>query len=239
VVPSWAVFEARSPRSLRSHLNQRVPAGTVQRMVLLNAWRLEGRRLVSLIAPGEIVLAFTPTALERTQFESLTTLEAKAAGDEDGKSSPFWKAAGVLAAITDAVPSIGDKLADKFENEPVQGDQTSTARTIGRQVDAAPSGNQRYLAVTDRRFLVLHGEPDPSKPLTVIAEVPRAAVRTAEVKSNVLSGSLGRLRVTFTDDSWLEFADALNMGRHRANEVRDALIEGRAAVEGEPGPPAS
>ena len=208
-------------------------------MVLLNAWRLEGRRLVSVIAPGEIVLAFTPTALERTQFESLTALESKVAGDEKGKSSPFWKAAGVLAAITDYVPSVGDKVADKFDNEPVQGADTSVARSIGRQVDAAPAGNQRYLAVTDRRFLVLHGDPDLTKPLTVIAEVERAAVRTAEVRSNLLSGSLGRLRVTFTDDSWLEFADALNMGRHRANEIRDALVESRASVEGEPGPPAS
>ena len=208
-------------------------------MVLLNAWRLEGRRLVSVIAPGEIVLAFTPTALERTQFEALTKLESKAAADEEGKSSPFWKAAGVLAAITDLAPSVGDKLADKFDNDPVQGDQSSVARTIGRQVDAAPAGNQRYLAVTDRRFVVLHGDPDPGKPLTVIAEVERSAVRTAEVRSNLLSGSLGRLRVTFTDDSWLEFADALNMGRHRANEVRDSLVEGRASVEGEPGPPAS
>jgi hypothetical protein len=29
------------------------------------------------------------------------------------------------------------------------------------------------------------------------------------------------------------------MGRHRANEIRDALVEGRASVEGEPGPPTS
>ena len=207
-------------------------------MVLLNAWRHEGRRLVSVIAPGEIVLAFTPTALERTQFEALTALEKKVAGDGDEKSSPFWKAAGVLAAIADYAPSVGDKVADKFDNEPVQGDETSVARSIGRQVDAAPAGNQRYLAVTDRRLLILYGEPDLQKSLTVVAEVERAAVRTAEVRSNVLSGSLGRLRVTFTDDSWLEFADALNMGRHRANEVRDALVDGRASVDGEPGPPA-
>ena len=208
-------------------------------MVLLNAWRHEGRRLVSVIAPGEIVLAFTPTALERTQFETLTKLEAKVAGDDGGNSSPFWKVAGVLASITEWAPGVGDKVADKFDNEPVQGEETSVARTIGRQADAAPAGNQRYVAVTDRRFLVLHGVPDLQKPLTVIAEVERRAVRTAEVRSNLLAGSLGRLRVTFTDDSWLEFADALNMGRHRANEVRDALVMGRASVEGEPGPPAS
>ena len=194
---------------------------------------------MSLIAPGETVLAFTPTALERTEFEALTKLESKATGDEDGKSSPFWKAAGVLAAITEWAPSVGDKVTDKFENEPVQGEDDSMARTIGREVDAAPSGNQRYLAVTDRRLLVLHGEADLKKPFTLIADVERAAVRTAEVRSNVLSGSLGRLRITFTDDSWLEFADVVNMGRHRANEIRDALVEGRAAVEGEPGPPSS
>jgi len=206
-------------------------------MVLINAWRHEGRRLVSLLTPGETVLAFTPTSLERTEFERLNRLERKATND-DGTSSPAWNIAGVVAAIADYAPSVGDKLADKFDNDPVQGADESTARTIGRQVDAAPAGNQRYLAVTDRRLLVMHGDPDLKKPFMVVAEVERGAVRTADVRSNMLSGSIGRLRITFVDDSWLEFADAINMGRHRANEVRDALVDGHASVKGEPGPPA-
>src|SRR5688500_3565363 len=93
-------------------VRRRRRAGTVRRMVLLNAWRLEGRQLVGLLATGETVLAFTPTSLERTEF-GLTPLESKITDEDDGKSSsPFWKAAGVVAAIADYAPSLGDKLAD-------------------------------------------------------------------------------------------------------------------------------
>jgi hypothetical protein len=206
-------------------------------MVLLNAWRLEGRRLVSLLVPGERVLAFTPTSLERTTPTALEKKIEETVDKAEQSGSPFWKVAGVVAAIVDYAPSVGDKVVEKFENEPVGGAEGSTARTIGAQVDTTPMGDKNYLAVTDRRLLIMRGSFEPQEPLILITDVDRSLVRTAEVRANLLSGSTGRLRITFTDDSWLEFADVVNMGRHRANQVRDALVEGRSSVEGEPGPP--
>lgn len=210
---------------------------TVARVPLLNAWKLEGRRLVDALPSGERVLAFTPTDLGRTEFAG-TWLEARLAGAPGDKPSGFWKVAGAIGAVVDFVPGVGDKVAAKFENDPVSGDPDSVARRVGREVDAAPLGAQRYLAVTDRRFLVLHaGKSALTNPLVVIAAVDRATVRGAEVRSNLLSGSIGRLRVTFDDGSWLEFADALNMGRQRAAQVRDALVDGHSSIEADPGPP--
>lgn len=209
-------------------------------MRLPSTWTAEGWRILDLLAPGEQVQAITPTSLEQT--EQTVPRFLRRGGAAPAKEPAVFAAIGAVERVL-TLPFrpfglLADRVGRAFTNgPPVSGAAGSVARELGRLVDAVDSRDHLYLAVTDQRLLVLHGRHlSQTDPLRLLDELPRSAVARAEVRAKKLTASLGRLRITFGDGSWLEFADGFYMGRRRATEVRDALVDGRVSVRGEPRP---
>ncbi len=205
------------------------------RMPLIDYWKLEGQRLVPHLQPGEHVLAYTATGVPPTG-------EAQrwdAADDREPTPSAGDRLADVVnRALTGAL--ISPRHADKLFSAPAAGNASSVAIRLLDEIrgDYRTSGLDLMLAVTDVRVLFLVPDGDRmDSPLRLVADLPRAVVASAEVRSKPWKLSFGRLRLVFRDGSWIELTGGPTMGRARAVDARDAILAGSASVTGEPGVP--
>jgi hypothetical protein len=204
-------------------------------MPLIDYWKLEGQRLVPFIQPGERVLAYTATGIPPTGEPQRL--------DEPGDPEPPGSANDRLADVVERALTgslIPPRYADKMFSAPAGGLSSSVALRLLDELrgDYRTSGLQLMLAVTSARVLLL--VPDGERmdsPLRLVADLPRAVVATAQVHAKPWKLSFGRLRLVFRDGSWMELTGGPTMGRTRANQARDAIVSGKASVDGEPGTP--
>lgn len=201
-------------------------------MPLVEFWKLEGRKLLPLLRPGERVLALTATGVSPTREAELV--------DEPGPPPPAPTARERLEDVVDRALTgslIHPKHADKAFAAPAYGRASSLAVRLLAEIRAPENAvRELRLAVTDARVLLLAVDGDGlDAPLRVVADLPRTVISAADVRSNLLRLSFARLHVDFRDGSWIEFTAAPAMGRAKARQAADAITTGASSVEGEPG----
>lgn len=201
-------------------------------MALIDYWKLEGAKLLPVLHPAERVLAYTATGVSPTREAELV--------EEPGPPAPAPSASERFDEIVDRALTgslIHPKHADKAFAAPAFGRTSSVAvRLLAEIRSPENAARELRLAVTDRRVLLLAVDGDQlESPLRMVADLPRDVVSGAEVRSNLLRLSFGRLHLAFRDGSWIEFTAAPAMGRARAQQVVAALQNGTSSIDGEPG----
>ena len=201
-------------------------------MPLVDYWKLEGAKLLPVLHPAERVLAYTATGVSPTREAELV--------EEPGPPAAAPTARERLDDVVDRALTgslIHPKHADKAFAAPAFGRPSSLAvRLLAEIRSEKNAARELRLTVTDRRVLLLAVDGDQlDSPLRMVADLPRDVVSGAEVRSNLLRLSFGRLHLAFRDGSWIEFTAAPAMGRARAQQVVAAIQSGASAVEGDPG----
>ncbi|WFE50713.1 hypothetical protein [Micromonospora sp. WMMD1155] len=174
-------------------------------------------RLSQLVEPGERVLAIAKTEIAQgaRPAEMPATDSPESSGGGRGGA-----ASGVLLNLISPLISFsaGDRLVDRvaygIAGRGAPGSAASALQHSRRPVSPATTTEDTILAVTDRRLLVCASGPmklwssqaDDEKAAAqtrVVWSAPRAAVAGARVGWHRLNPK--RLRIEFTDGSWLAF----------------------------------
>ncbi|MDG4836222.1 hypothetical protein O7631_06810 [Micromonospora sp. WMMD967] len=174
-------------------------------------------RLSQLVEPGERVLAFAKT--EIAQGARPAEMPAPESPESSGSGRGGVVSSVLLNLISPLISfSAGDRLVDRvFYGVAGRGGPGSAASALQharRPVPPATTTEDTILAVTDRRLLVCASGPmklwssqaDDAKAAAetrVVWSAPRAAVASARVGWHRLNPK--RLRIEFTDGSWLAF----------------------------------
>ncbi|MDG4807298.1 hypothetical protein O7634_11115 [Micromonospora sp. WMMD1120] len=191
-------------------------------------------RLNQLVEPGERVLAIAKTEIAQGALpaDPPATAGSESSGERGGVVS------GVLLNLISPLVSFaaGDRLVDRITHgiagRGAPGSAASTLQHSRRPVPPATSIEDTILAVTDRRLLVCASGPvklwssqaDDERAAAqtrVVWSTPRSAVANARVGWHRLNPK--RLRIDFTDDSWLAFTVPIAESGKPLREIANAL----------------
>ncbi|MEO3773750.1 hypothetical protein [Micromonospora sp. B9E7] len=192
-------------------------------------------RLSQLVEPGERVLAVAKTEIAqgaRPAEMPATGSPESSAGGRGGVVS------GVLLNLISPLISFsaGDRLVDRIiygvAGRGAPGSAASALQHSRRPVPPATTIEDTILAVTDRRLLVCASGPTKlwssqadderaAAQTQVVWSAPRAAVANARVGWHRLNPK--RLRIEFTDGSWLAFIVPIAESGKPLREIAAAL----------------
>ncbi|MGW3889015.1 hypothetical protein ACWD69_10025 [Micromonospora chokoriensis] len=174
-------------------------------------------RLSQLVEPGERVLAIAKT--EIAQGARPAEMPAPESPESSGSGRGGVVSSVLLNVISPLISfSAGDRLVDRvvygIAGRGAPGSAASALQHARRPVPPATTTEDTILAVTDRRLLVCASGPmklwsskaDDEKAAAetrVVWSAPRVAVASARVGWHRLNPK--RLRIEFTDGSWLAF----------------------------------
>ncbi|MEU8179811.1 hypothetical protein AB0B85_07635 [Micromonospora sp. NPDC049044] len=175
-------------------------------------------RLNQLVEPGERVLAIAKTSIAQGVLPADPPVEVSP--ESSSKISRRGVALGALLNLVSPLISFsaGDRIVDRVAygvaGRGAPGSAASTLRYSRRPVPPVTTIDDTILAVTDRRLLVCASGPlklwssqaddDRAAAETqVVWSAPRSAVADARVGWHRLNPK--RLRIEFTDGSWLAF----------------------------------
>ncbi|MCZ7377367.1 hypothetical protein [Micromonospora sp. WMMC250] len=174
-------------------------------------------RLSQLVESGERVLAFAKTEIAQG------ARPAEMPAPESPESSGSGRGGVISSVLLNVISPLisfpaGDRLVDRvvygIAGRGAPGSAASALQHARRPVPPATTTEDTILAVTDRRLLVCASGPmklwssqaDDEKAAAetrVVWSAPRAAVASARVGWHRLNPK--RLRIEFTDGSWLAF----------------------------------
>ncbi|MBA2553784.1 MAG: hypothetical protein H0V10_08840 [Geodermatophilaceae bacterium] len=205
-------------------------------MPLIDYWKQGGQKVLPFLAADEHVLAYTATGISPAGEAAVPPEPRPETADRSG-----WDRVGSVVDHALSGSLIDPRHASKFFSVPAAGNRTSTGVRILEELRRWDISIQEHmLAVTPLRLLVLATTGSRlDSPLQLVADVPRAMIADAQVRTKMLRLSFGRLRIGFQDGSWIEFTGWPAMGRTRAKQTRDAIMTGRSSVHGPPGMPPS
>ncbi|WP_406077639.1 hypothetical protein [Micromonospora sp. NBC_00858] len=192
-------------------------------------------RLTQLVEPGEQVLAVAKTEIAQG------VLPADPPQAEQPGSSGAGGGGGVSGALLNLLSPLfsfpaGDRIVDRVTHgvagRGAPGSSASTLQHARRPVPPATTLNDTVLAVTDRRLLVCASGPtklwssqaDDERAVAetrVVWSAPRTAVADARVGWHRLNPK--RLRIEFTDGSWLAFTVPIAESGKPLREIASAL----------------
>lgn len=190
-------------------------------------------RLTQLVEPGEQVLAVAKTGIAQGALPP---------DPPDPQRPEPTRAGGVISGVLLNLISplvsfpAGDRLVDRITHgvagRGAPGSAASTLQYARRPVPPATSIKDTILAVTDKRFLVCESGPlklwsnraddeRAAAETTIVWSAPRAEVAAARVGWHRLNPK--RLRVDFTDGSWLAFTVPIAESGTPLREIAAAL----------------
>jgi hypothetical protein len=194
-------------------------------------------RLSQLVEPGERLLAIAKTEIAQGARPAEMPVTGSPEPSSGGRGGIL--ASGLLSLISPLISfSAGDRLVDHVfygvaGRGPV-GSAASTLQDSRRPVPPATTVEDTILAVTDRRLLVCASGPmklwssqaDDEKAAAqtrVVWSTPRTAVANAWVGWHRLNPK--RLRIRFTDGSWLAFIVPIAESGKPLREIAAALTD--------------
>ncbi|MFF0371348.1 hypothetical protein [Micromonospora sp. NPDC005087] len=190
-------------------------------------------RLTQLVEPGEQVLAVAKTEVAHGVLpaDPPTTEQPEPSRAGGGVSSVLLNLISPLVSFP-AGDRIVDRITHGVAGRGVPGSFASTLQHSRRPVPPAVMLHDTVLAVTDRRLLVCASGPvklwssraDDEQAVAdtrVVWSAPRAAVVDARVGWHRLNTK--RLRVEFTDGSWLAFTVPIAEPGKPLREIASAL----------------
>ncbi|SIN29933.1 hypothetical protein [Micromonospora cremea] len=192
-------------------------------------------RLTQLVEPGERVLA-----VAKTEIAQGVLPPDPPAAEPPEPSGGGGGVSGVLLNVLSPLLSFpaGDRIVDRVTHGVAgrgsPGSLASTLQHSRRPVPPATTLDDTVLAVTDRRLLVCASGPvklwssraDDERAVAgtrVVWSAPRAAVADARVGWHRLNPK--RLRVEFTDGSWLAFTVPIAEPGKPLREIASALSD--------------
>ncbi|MET7671533.1 hypothetical protein [Micromonospora luteifusca] len=192
-------------------------------------------RLGQLVEPGERVLAVAKAEIAQGVHPADPPV---AEGPQPSGSGRGGVVAGVLLNLISPLISFpaGDRVVDRITygvaGRGVPGSAASTLRYSRRPVPPVTTLYDTILAVTDRRLLACSSGPtklwssqtDDARAIAetrVVWSAPRAAVAHARVGWHRLNPK--RLRIEFTDGSWLAFTVPIAEPGKPLREIASAL----------------
>ncbi|WFF02448.1 hypothetical protein [Micromonospora sp. WMMD964] len=194
-------------------------------------------RLSQLVEPGERVLAIAKT--EIAQGARPAEMPATDSPESSSGGRGGILASGLLNLISPLISfSAGDRLVDRvaygIAGRGAPGSAASALQHSRRPVPPATTVEDTILAVTDRRLLVCASGPmklwssqaDDERAAAqtrVVWSAPRAAVADARVGWHRLNPK--RLRIRFTDGSWLAFVVPIAESGKPLREIAAALTD--------------
>ncbi|MFF5054075.1 hypothetical protein ACFY1S_12925 [Micromonospora sp. NPDC000663] len=190
-------------------------------------------RLTQLVEPGEQVLAVAKTGIAQGSLP--------ADPPDPQRPEPSRPGGVVASALLNLISPLvsfpaGDRLVDRITHgvagRGAPGSAASTLQYARRPVPPATSIRDTILAVTDKRFLVCESgavklwssradDERAAAETTIVWSVPRAEVAAARVGWHRLNPK--RLRIDFTDGSWLAFTVPIAESGKPLREVAAAL----------------
>ncbi|MCO1595603.1 hypothetical protein M8C17_10540 [Micromonospora sp. RHAY321] len=192
-------------------------------------------RLTQLVDPGEQVLA-----VAKTEVAHGVLPPDPPAAEQPGASGTGGggRVSGALLNLISPLISFpaGDRLVDRITHgvagRGTPGSSASTLQHARRPVPPATTLTDTVLAVTDRRLLVCASGPvklwssaaDDQRAVAetrIVWSAPRATVSDARVGWHRLNPK--RLRIEFTDGSWLAFTVPLAESGQPLREIASAL----------------
>ncbi|MGW2623277.1 hypothetical protein [Micromonospora taraxaci] len=195
-------------------------------------------RLSQLVEPGERVLAIAKT--EIAQGARPAEMPAPESPESSGNGRGGVVSSVLLSVISPLISfSAGDRLVDRvvygIAGRGAPGSAASALQHARRPVPPATTTEDTILAVTDRRLLVCASGPmklwssqaDDEKAAAetrVVWSAPRTAVANAWVGWHRLNPK--RLRIRFTDGSWLAFIVPIAEPSKPLRDIAAALTDG-------------